>query len=47
MIGLRTEEADRADFERAATLAGMKLSDWMRERLRAAAKRELKRATKP
>ena len=40
-IDVRADGADRQAFERAAEKAGLKLSDWIRDRLRAAAKREL------
>jgi hypothetical protein len=40
---LRLTEAEREQFENAATKAGLKLSAWMRERLTKAATRESKR----
>lgn len=38
---IRIEEAERQGFEEAATLSGLSLSAWARERLRSAARREL------
>ena len=41
---MRVDEAEREGFEKAATLAGLNLSAWARERLRGAARRELTEA---
>ena len=41
---MRAATGEKADFERAAALAELKLSDWIRDRLKAAAKRELRKA---
>ena len=38
-IAFRVEAADRQQFQEAADLAGMKLSDWIRDRLLEAARR--------
>ena len=46
-IEVRADAADRAEFEQAAAQAGLKMSDWIRTRLKAAAQRELKRTAKP
>lgn len=44
LIAFRIEEAEKGEYERAAETAGVSLSDWIRDRLKAAAKRELQRA---
>ena len=41
MMRIRIEETERQGFEEAATLSGLSLSAWARERLRGAARREL------
>ena len=41
---MRATEADRVELEKAAEIAELSLSDWIRDRLQAAAKRELRRA---
>lgn len=41
-IDLRITTAEKADYESAASRAGQSLSEWMRERLNKAAKRESK-----
>ena len=46
-IHLRTESEEKAAYEQAAEIAGLGLSDWIRNRLNAAAKREIKRAALP
>jgi hypothetical protein len=46
-LDVRADPADKSQFEQAAQLAGMKLSDWIRERLKEAAKAELRRASRP
>lgn len=43
-IQLRTLGDEKAQYERAAGAADMTLSDWMRDRLNRAAKRELRKA---
>jgi uncharacterized protein (DUF1778 family) len=43
-IYLRAADDEKAEFEQAAAMAGLSLSDWIRDRLKAAAKRELRRA---
>lgn len=43
-FNLRVAESEKASFETAASLAGVSLSAWVRERLRAAAIRELESA---
>jgi uncharacterized protein (DUF1778 family) len=43
IVPIRMTKAERAQCERAAELAGQKLSSWIRERLSKAAKRESKR----
>lgn len=40
---LRSEDADKRLYEEAALAAGLTLSDWIRDRLTKAAKRELRR----
>ena len=40
-LQIRLQDAEKEAFERAAELAGISLSSWVRERLRAAAIREL------
>ena len=42
LIAFRTEDGEKAHYERAATAAGVGLSDWIRDRLKRAALRELK-----
>jgi hypothetical protein len=43
-IEVRATDAEARLLERAAELAGVKLSDWVRDRLRRAAQRELRGA---
>jgi hypothetical protein len=43
VVALRMTQGELADCERAASQADTKLSDWMRDRLSKAAKRESKR----
>lgn len=43
-IYLRADESEKAEFEQAAASAGLTLSDWIRDRLKAAAKKENRRA---
>jgi uncharacterized protein (DUF1778 family) len=40
-LGLRLEPEEKEAFEQAAELAGVPVSAWIRERLRAASRREL------
>jgi hypothetical protein len=42
LIAFRTEDAEKAEYERAAGAAGVSLSDWIRDRLKRATKRELR-----
>ena len=46
-LELRLDAAEKQAFKDAATLAGMALSVWVRERLRKTAKKELEDAEKP
>jgi len=46
-LELRLDAAEKQAFRDAATLAGMAVSVWVRERLRKAARRELEDAEKP
>jgi len=41
MIKIRASNGEKEAFEKAAQLAGIALSAWVRERLRGAARREL------
>jgi len=43
-IQIRAEPLEKTGFESAATLAGVSLSSWCRERLRTAARKELQEA---
>lgn len=43
-LEVRAAADEKADFERSAAIAEMKLSDWIRDRLKACAKRELRMA---
>jgi uncharacterized protein (DUF1778 family) len=43
-IDIRVTTAEKVDLAQAAESAGMTLSQWMRDRLRAAARREVRRA---
>ena len=45
IVAFRADEAERSELDQAANAAGMKLSDWIRDRLSKAAKRELKRSS--
>lgn len=40
-INMRTEPAEKERYEKAAERAGLSLTDWMKDRLERAAKREL------
>lgn len=42
---VRVDASDRTEFEKAAETAELSLSEWMRDRLRMAVKREKSRAT--
>jgi uncharacterized protein (DUF1778 family) len=42
IVACRVDAEERAQLDRAAAQAGLRLSDWMRDRLKAAAKRELR-----
>lgn len=42
-IQLRTLDGEKGTYESAAAIAGLSLSEWMRDRLNRAAKRELRR----
>jgi uncharacterized protein (DUF1778 family) len=44
VLQIRLSEEEKAGFEIAASLAGISLSSWVRERLRLAAIRELENA---
>jgi uncharacterized protein (DUF1778 family) len=44
MTGFRARPDERASIERAAEIAGLTLSEWLRQRAVAAAQREIKRA---
>jgi hypothetical protein len=46
IVACRVEPDERAQFDKAAEVAGLRLSDWMRDRLKAAAKRELRRVSR-
>jgi uncharacterized protein (DUF1778 family) len=46
-LELRLDTAEKQAFWDAATLSGMALSVWVRERLRKAARKELEDADKP
>ena len=43
-LQIRLTEAEKTGFEEAAALAGLRLSSWVRERLRLAAIRDLEGA---
>jgi hypothetical protein len=40
IVPIRMTEGEKASYQRAATKAGLTLSDWVRDRLDKAAKRE-------
>ena len=46
VIPFRADEAEKAEFQRAAENAEISLSDWIRDRLSTAAKRELRKASR-
>jgi len=43
IVACRVDADERAQLDQAAEKAGIRLSDWMRERLLSAAKRELRK----
>ena len=43
MLAFRADQDERDEFERAAGKAKLRLSDWIRDRLRSAARRELRK----
>lgn len=47
VMKLRIEQSEKEGFQRAASLSGLSLSAWARERLRRAAVRELEEASIP
>jgi len=46
MLAFRADQAERTEFEVAAEIADLRLSDWIRDRPKAAAKRERRRASR-
>ena len=46
IVAFRADESERSELDQAASAAGMKLSDWIRDRLSAVAKRELRKASR-
>jgi len=46
-IDVRADADDKRQFEQAAERADMKLSDWIRDRLKAAASKELGQKARP
>jgi uncharacterized protein (DUF1778 family) len=42
-VACRVDSDERAQLEQAAEKADLRLSDWMRDRLKAAARRELRK----
>jgi hypothetical protein len=47
VLQIRISDAEKEGFELAATIAGISISSWVRERLRTVAIRELERTGKP
>lgn len=47
LVRLRVSDREKLAFEEAASIAGLSLSAWARERLRWAATSELERADRP
>jgi len=41
---LRADETEKRSYEKAAEIAGLELSEWVRARLNSAARREIKNA---
>jgi uncharacterized protein (DUF1778 family) len=46
ILAWRVDADERSQLNRAASKAGPRLSDWMRDRLKAAAAKELRRASR-
>jgi uncharacterized protein (DUF1778 family) len=46
IVACRVDAEERAQLDQAAENADLRLSDWMRDRLKAAAQRELRRASR-
>lgn len=44
LTGFRAKASERAEIDRAAEIAGLRLSDWLRKQVLSAARREIKRA---
>ena len=47
MLQVRVDDAEKEAFADAASLSGLALSAWVRERLRSTAARELQEAKRP
>jgi uncharacterized protein (DUF1778 family) len=47
ILQIRISDSEKEGFELAATIAGISISSWVRERLRTAAIRELERTGRP
>ena len=47
MLRIRVSDTEKEAFEHAATIAGISVSAWARERLRRAAVRDLQDASRP
>lgn len=47
MLRIRVSDTEKEAFENAATIAGISISAWARERLRRAAVRDLQDASRP
>ena len=47
LLQVRVDDAEKEAFAEAASLAGLALSAWVRERLRMTAARELEAASRP
>jgi hypothetical protein len=43
IVACRVDADERDQFDKASDKAGLRLSDWMRDRLKAAAQRELRK----
>jgi uncharacterized protein (DUF1778 family) len=46
-LDMRVDDAEKEGFRAAATLSGLEMSAWIRERLRQAARKELEKAGLP
>ena len=46
VIPFRAKEADKAEYQQAADIAELSLSDWIRDTLSAAAKRAIRKASR-